>query len=170
MSLTECQLCAFVCQRRLFLFAAISASFCPPHLAACVALAAGAGATASGRAAPTPPSCSLITAVRQPCLGSSHSISHCCAVGAGTALPDPPCGNGRPQLSVILGTLLACADRGFLSLVCLHRAHNGLLQTAAILFVPVPLVCLPLLHSPNSRTQLPAPVFPLLFRCVQIPL
>lgn len=27
----------------------------------------------------TPPSCSLITAVRQPCLGSSHSIGHCCA-------------------------------------------------------------------------------------------
>lgn len=86
MSLTGCQLCAFVCQFWLFPFAAISltvfeisASFPTSHLAACVALAAGAGVTASGTATPTPPSCSLITAVRQPCLGSSHSISHCCA-------------------------------------------------------------------------------------------
>lgn len=60
-------------------------------------------------------------------------------VGAGTALPDPPCGNDRPQP--------ACADRAVLALLCLDRAHSGLLQTAAILFVPVPLVCPPLLRS-----------------------
>lgn len=98
------------------------------HLAACVALAAGAGVTASAN---------------PPFLYSLRGAP----VGAGTALPDPPCGKERPQVSVILGTLLACADRGFLSLLCLHRAHSGLLQTAAILFVPLWLVCLPLLHA-----------------------
>lgn len=94
-------------------------------------------------------------------------------VGAGTALPDPPCGNDRPRLSVILGTLLACADRAVLALFCLGPAHNGLLQTAAILFVPVPLVCPPLLHS--DRHQIIGPSFKRLGLCccfwpLQIPL
>lgn len=43
-------------------------------------------------------------------------------------------------------------------------------RTAAILFVPVPLVCLPLLHSPKSGSELPTSVFLLLFGSLQIPL
>lgn len=131
----------------------ISACVCPPHLAAsssggrsrCVCLWVGR---------PHPSflfSYHCSTAALSGKQPFHRPLLRGAPVGAGTALPDPPCGNDRPRLSVILGTLLACADRAVLALFCLGRAHNGLLQTAAILFVPVPvpvpLVRPPLLHS-----------------------
>lgn len=127
----------------------ISASVCPPHLAAsssggrsrCVCLWVGR---------PHPSflfSYHCSTAALSGKQPFHRPLLRGAPVGAGTALPDPPCGNDRPRLSVILGTLSVCADEAVLALFCLGRAHNGLLQTAAILFVPVPLVCPPLLHS-----------------------
>lgn len=94
--------------------------------------AAGAGVSTSC-AIPLPPSsCSFITAVRQLCLGGSHSIVlappstyECsCRCWCRSARPTPPCGTGWLQITVILFTYVPWVGYAyvFLSLLSLDRA------------------------------------------------
>ena len=80
---------------------------------AAVAPAAAAAAAGVSTSCAPPPSCSLITAVRQLCLGGSHSIVLAppspkgAPVGVGAALPAPAHERDRFQITVILGTYVA---------------------------------------------------------------
>lgn len=81
---------------------------------------------------PPPSSCSFITAVRQLCLGGSHSIVlappstyECsCRCWCRSARPTPPCGTGWLQITVILFTYVPWVGYAyvFLSLLSLDRA------------------------------------------------
>lgn len=91
-------------------------------------------------------------------------------VGAGTALPDPPCGNDRPRLSVILGTLLACADQAVLALFCTgpsaqrSAADRRHLVCACAAGLPASAAL-----TPNNRPQLQTSGFLLLLLAVTDP-
>ncbi len=103
-----------------------------------------------------PPSCSLITAVRQLCLGGSHSIVLAppspigAPVGAGSALPAPPSVKGLASNHCdtwLVGALSRLRSRLSVSFLPGQRLQQSLQQTGAILLLLTQPVCLPLLHS-----------------------
>lgn len=116
-----------------------------------------------------PPPPSLITAVRQLCLGGRQPF-HCSGTPFYPVVPlrvlrplcltHPVDSTGSTSLWYLAPRCPepVCAN-GSLSLCSLGRAYSSLLQTAAILFLPVLPVCLPasVALKPNGLTQ--SPVF-----------
>lgn len=103
-----------------------------------------------------PPFCSLITAVRQLCLGGSHSIvlappltCRCsCGCWLRSARPNPWKGLSPNHCDTWhLGALSRLRLRLSVSFLPGQSLLQSLLQTAAILLLLVLPVCLPLLHS-----------------------
>lgn len=100
-----------------------------------------------------PPSCSLITAVRQRCLGGSHSIvlappPHHLSVLLWVLAPQcPPHPVERTGTKSLWYLAPRCPGQVTLTASCLFSPRTELPQTAAILLLLVLPVCPPLLHS-----------------------